>query len=153
MFGELWWFPGDFRNIHGTISEFRCSEYKEGFFEVMADRFMSMEVMIFTWSDLISSMLFSNIVSSSFFCFNSAVHTNMFKILVKGCGNFRNMLLPCNELRWNLDWCFIQQSVSSNSHSVSVLIGKSCFLICFDYWRCFNLKPINPSSSCLKLDW
>ena len=41
-----------------------------------------------------------------------------------------------------------EKSLSSDRHSVSVFIGTSYFLICFDYWRCFNLKAINVSSSC-----
>ena len=43
-FGDL---PSDLSSIHGMILEFRCSEDKYGFFEVVADKFMSMEVMLF----------------------------------------------------------------------------------------------------------
>ena len=40
-------FSGDCSSIHGMRSDFRCSKYKEGLFEVISDTFMSMEVIIF----------------------------------------------------------------------------------------------------------
>ena len=40
-------FLGDFRNIYEMISVFRCSEYKEGSFGFMADRFMSRDLVLF----------------------------------------------------------------------------------------------------------
>ena len=60
-------FTGDFRNIHGMISAFRFSEDKEGLFEVMSDRFMKMEVIIFILLSLISSVFFSNVVAGFIF--------------------------------------------------------------------------------------
>ena len=41
------YFPGDFRTIHVMILDFRCLEDKEGLLEVIADTFMSMEVILF----------------------------------------------------------------------------------------------------------
>ena len=40
-------FPGGGRSIHGMGSDFRCSEDEEDLFEVIADIFMSMEVIVF----------------------------------------------------------------------------------------------------------
>ena len=40
-------FPGDRSSILVMILGFRCSEDEEGLFEVMSDRFMSMEVILF----------------------------------------------------------------------------------------------------------
>ena len=45
------------------ISDFRLSENKEGFFEVIADTFMSIQMMLFELLDFISLIVFSNIFS------------------------------------------------------------------------------------------
>ena len=37
-------FPGDCRSIHSMISSFRCPKDEDGFLEVIADRFMAMDV-------------------------------------------------------------------------------------------------------------
>ena len=47
MFDELWQFSGDLRIIHVMRLALRCLEDEEGLFEVMADIFVSREVMIF----------------------------------------------------------------------------------------------------------
>ena len=60
-------FSGDCRSIHGMRSDFRCSEDKVGLFEIIADRFMEAEVIIFRWLYLISLIIFSNVSSGSNF--------------------------------------------------------------------------------------
>ena len=40
-------FTGDCRSTHGIISDFRCSEDKEGLFEVIYDTFMLIEVIFY----------------------------------------------------------------------------------------------------------
>ena len=39
-------FSVDCRSIHDMRSYFRCSEDEEGFFEVISDKFLSMEVIL-----------------------------------------------------------------------------------------------------------
>ena len=56
---------GDCRSMNGIISDFICSEDKEGLLEVIADTFMSMDAIIFKWLALIPSIVFSNIGSGS----------------------------------------------------------------------------------------
>ena len=58
MIGELWWFTGDFWSIHGMRLDFRCSEDEDGLFEVIADTFMAMEVILFKQLALISLIAF-----------------------------------------------------------------------------------------------
>ena len=48
-------------------SDFRCLEDKEGVFEVIADRFVSMEVILLKLLALISLIVFSNFGSGSNF--------------------------------------------------------------------------------------
>ena len=53
--------PGDCRIIHGIRYDFICSEDEAGLLEVIADTFISMEVILFKWLSLISLILFSNV--------------------------------------------------------------------------------------------
>ena len=48
-------------------SDFRCSEDKEFLFEVIADKLISMEVILFQILALVSLIVFSNVVSGSNF--------------------------------------------------------------------------------------
>ena len=67
------------------------------------------------------------------FCLNDAVHTNLFKLIVKGCDNFINMLphkIICDKILSDVS---LRNSVDSERHSVYLLIGTSYFSICFDY--------------------
>ena len=60
-------FTGDCSSIHVMILALIFSEDKEGLFEVMSDRFMKMEVIIFILLSLISSVFFSNVVAGFIF--------------------------------------------------------------------------------------
>ena len=51
-------FLSDCRSIHGMRLASRYSKDEEGFFEVIADRFMEMEVIILKWLSLISFIVF-----------------------------------------------------------------------------------------------
>ena len=90
------------------------------------------------------------LVQVQFFCFNSTVHTKLFKILVKGCRNFRNMLLLYREFWWNIDWYFID-NFSSFWDAQYFWVDMNQFLICFDFWCCCYMKLINYSSGCSKI--
>ena len=46
------------RSIHGMISVFRCSEDKESLFEVISDKLILMEEILFKWLALISLIVF-----------------------------------------------------------------------------------------------
>ena len=60
-------FPVYFSSIHGMRSAFICSEDDNGLFEVLADRFMVMEVILFKLLSLISLMVISKVGSGSNF--------------------------------------------------------------------------------------
>ena len=68
---------------------------------------MAMGVILFKLLSLISLIVFKYWFEFEFWCFNSAVHTKLLKILVNGCRNFRKMLLLYKELWWNIGWYFI----------------------------------------------
>ena len=64
----------------------------------MTDIFMSRDSIFFIWSDFISTIIFSIVVSgsnflASVFLSNYVGDTHLFNPLFKGCGNFRNILL------------------------------------------------------------
>ena len=60
-------FSGDCRSIYVIRPALICSEYEYSLFEFLVGRFISMEVIIFIWSYLISSMFFPYVVSDSIF--------------------------------------------------------------------------------------
>ena len=68
----------------------------------------------------IINVIFKCYFSSEFCCFNSS-HTNLLELIVKGCGNFRKMLLLYNKLWWNIHWCFIEH--------FSTLWEAQCFCV------------------------
>ena len=125
---------------------------KKCLFEVMDDIFMSREVIIFTLSSLISSMLFLNVVSGSNF-----VASIMLYILI--CSKFLSRDAGILEIRFfctiicdeSLIDVSLITSVSSERNSVSVLRGTSYFLFCFYSWCYFTFKNIKYSYHCLKL--
>ena len=60
---DLGGFIENYSSIHEMRSALIFKYHEEGFFKLMADRFMSREVMLFILFALISSMLLSNVVS------------------------------------------------------------------------------------------
>ena len=121
-------FSGDFRNIHDVIFSFRCPEYKEGMFEVMSDRLMSREVMLFTLSALISSMLISNVVSSSNFVPSILLFTIIgSNFLSKDAGILERYFSCTMDFDEILNDGSFSTSVDYDRYSVSLLIGNSFF--------------------------
>ena len=142
----------DCMTIHGMRSLFRCSENKEGLFEVMSNIFMSRELMVFVWPALISSMFLSNIVSGSKF----VTSILLFKIIFSNfLSNYSGILEICFSCTMNcgekMDNFSFRNSVASKRHIVSELIETSSFSICFYYWCYSSLKYINYSCYCLKI--
>ena len=142
-------FPADFRNIHGIILAFRCSEYKEGLFEVMSYIFISSKVVIFTWLPWISSMLFSNFGSGSNFVASILLLMLIFSNFLSRYAGILERYSSCTiNFDERLTDVSLSTSVASDRHSVYVLRGTSYFSISFNYCFCLTLKSINSSSCC-----
>ena len=75
----------DFRSIHVMRMYFKLSEYEEDCFEVKADTFMSMEVIILNYYLRSHWYSFQILVMVRFFGFKAVVDTKRIIIFVKGC--------------------------------------------------------------------
>ena len=85
------------------------------------------------------------------FWFNSAVHNKLVKIIVKGCRNFKNMILLWKELWWILDLYFIDKFSIFWEAQCFWFKRNQLFLICFGYWWCCSKKTINSYTICSKI--
>ena len=106
-----------------------CSEYNEQFFwgDGWWIHFKGDDDFIMIRFDIINVLLKYHFKFKLCY-FNSSVHTNLFKILVKRCGDFRKKCVSCTmncyEKLANIS---ISTSVASVRHSVSELKGTSYF--------------------------
>ena len=97
----------------------------------MADIFMSMEVIIFMWSALISSIFFSNFVlGSNFYSFDSLFVPICSKYSSKDVGSLET-LFSWTIIVMKIIWFTISTSVDSEGHIVSEVIVTSLFPILF----------------------
>ena len=71
----------------------------------------------------IINVIFKCCLRFKFCCLNYDVHTNLFELLVKGCGNVYKYAYPVQ------CFCSLSTSVASESHMVYVLIGTSYFYL------------------------
>ena len=84
-------------NFDNSIMMFILSCSKISPDEIIVDRFIAMEVIFSNKYFDLNIIFFKNLFRFELFCFNYAVHTELFKIIVKGCENFRNMILLYKE--------------------------------------------------------
>ena len=114
--------------------------------KVIADIFMVVEAILFRLLSLISLIVFSNVVSGSYFS------TSILMFILGGSklSSKDVVILEIRSCDWILTDISLITSVASKRNNVSELRVTNSYSICFGYLCYCSMKSINPSSGCSK---